>query len=584
MTSGSSVRHVSIIITGIFLLFLVAGQVSAAADATGAPQAGEADVVYNNGLVYTVDAVRMRAQAFAVRDGKFLAVGSDADMKSVTGKDTRVVNLHGKMVMPGLVDAHIHALRGALTALGLAFPVTSSVDDIKAALKKFIADKKLKKGDWVEGAKWQHDYHKLNAKMLDEVSPDNPVFLHDWTNHLAWVNSAALKAAKITKDTPDPQGGVIDRDSSGNPTGTLHDKALGLITAVMPAPKPEVVEQRAQWIFNKLNSYGITSVVTAQLDPLRVKAYRDLEAKNKLTMRIQGSWDFNTRYVTTTLEEQAKTFMTRDKRGKNSPLINVDGVKVYMDGVPNDAEGGSPMIDAYVTAPTFGTPSIDEATFSTWMQRFDTEGLKVMAHATGSLSVRHFLNAVEATRRANGKGPRHHMAHSMLIYPDEVERFDFERSNFVTEVSPYQLWTPDPAIRSWPKIIGRDRFDLTFSPLKTVIDAGALVAYGSDWDNIPEPDPWFAMEGMITRQYPGKPEYGQLNPDERLDRETVIEIFTRNGVMTMEKEDVTGTIEPGKSADFIVINQNILEVPVEKIHDTRVLKTVLRGHTVYESK
>jgi predicted amidohydrolase YtcJ len=488
------------------------------------------------------------------------------------------------MVMPGLVDAHIHALRGALTALGLAFPVTSSVDDIKAALKKFIADKKLKKGDWVEGAKWQHDYHKLNAKMLDEVSPDNPVFLHDWTNHLAWVNSAALKAAKITKATPDPQGGVIDRDSSGNPTGTLHDKALGLITAVMPAPRPDVVEQRAEWIFNKLNSYGITSVVTAQLDPARVKAYRDLEAKNKLTVRIQGSWDFNTRYVTTTLEEQAKTFMTRDKRGENSALINVDGVKVYMDGVPNDAEGGSPMIDAYVTAPTFGTPSIDEATFSTWMQRFDTEGLKVMAHATGSLSVRHFLNAVEATRRANGKGPRHHMAHSMLIYPDEVERFDFERSNFVTEVSPYQLWTPDPAIRSWPKIIGRDRFDLTFSPLKTVIDAGALVAYGSDWDNIPEPDPWFAMEGMITRQYPGKPEYGQLNPDERLDRETVIEIFTRNGVMTMEKEDVTGTIEPGKSADFIVISQNILEVPVEKIHKTKVLKTVLRGHTVYESK
>jgi hypothetical protein len=546
------------------LLFFTTGQLAAESAAAGAQQAGEADVVYKNGFVYTVDAVRSRGQAFALRDGKFLAVGSNDDMKAVTGPDTQVVDLKGKMVMPGLVDAHIHALRGALTALGLAFPVTSSVDDIKAALKKFIADKKLKKGDWVEGAKWQHDYHKLNAKMLDEVSPDNPVFLHDWTNHLAWVNSAALKAAKITKDTPDPQGGVIDRDSSGNPTGTLHDKALGLITAVMPAPKPEVVEQRAQWIFNKLNSYGITSVVTAQLDPVRVKAYRDLESKNKLTVRIQGSWDFNTRYVTTTLEEQAKTFMTRDKRGENSALINVDGVKVYMDGVPNDAEGGSPMIDAYVTAPTFGTPSIDEATFSTWMQRFDTEGLKVMAHATGSLSVRHFLNAVEATRRANGKGPRHHMAHSMLIYPDEVERFDFERSNFVTEVSPYQLWTPDPAIRSWPKIIGRDRFDLTFSPLKTVIDAGALVAYGSDWDNIPEPDPWFAMEGMITRQYPGKPEYGQLNPDERLDRETVIEIFTRNGVMTMEKEDVTGTIEPGKSADFIVINQNILEVPVEK--------------------
>jgi predicted amidohydrolase YtcJ len=547
-------------------------------------QVAEADAVYQNGFVYTVDGVRSRAQAFAVRDGKYLKVGSNDDIKAVTGPDTKVVDLEGRMVMPGLVDTHIHALRGALTALGLAFPVTSSVDDIKAAVKQFIADKKLQKGDWVEGAKWDLEYKKLNAKMLDEVSPDNPVFLHDWTNHLGWVNSAALEAAKITKDTPDPPAGVIDRDSSGNPTGTLHDKALGLITTVMPPPPPEVVEERAAWIFSKLNSYGITSIVTPQLDPVRIKAYRALESQDKLTVRIQGSWDFNTRYVTTTLEEQAKTFMAREKRGENSALINVDGVKVYMDGVPNDAEGGSPMIDAYETASTFGTPSIDESTFSTWMLRFDAEGLKVMAHATGSLSVRHFLNAVEAVRRANGKGPTHHMAHSMLIYPEEVERFNFERSNFVTEVSPYQLWVPDPSIVPWVEMIGRDRFDLTMTPLKSIVDAGAVVTYGSDWDNIAEPDPWFAMEGMITRQYPGRPEYGQLNPDERIDVETAIEIFTRNGAMAMEKEQETGSIEPDKSADFIVIDQNLLEIPPQEIHETKVLRTVLRGHTVYRAE
>jgi len=565
----------------LVMMFPLTGSVSVLAGA----QASEADAVYKNGFVYTVDAVRTRAQAFAVRDGKFLAVGTNDDMKAVTGKDTRVVDLKGQMVMPGLVDTHIHALRGALTALGLAFPVTSSVDDIKAAVKKYIADKKLKKGEWVEGAKWSIDYHKLNAKMLDEVSPDNPVFLHDWTNHLAWVNSAALKAAKITKDTPNPQGGVIDRDSSGNPTGTLHDKALGLITAAMPPPKPEVVEERARWIFSKLNQFGITGIVTAQLDPVRLKAYRDLESKDKLTVRIQGSWDFNTRYVTTTLEEQAKTFMTRDKRGKNSALINVDGVKIYMDGVPNDAEGGAPMIDRYATAPTFGTPSIDESTFSTWFLRFDDAGLKVMSHATGSLSVRHFLNALEATRRANGNGPRHHLAHSNFFYPELAPRTNFQRSNMIVELSPYQIYVPDPTANyGWPKLVGRDLFEAMFTPTKTLVDAGAVVTYGSDWDNIPEPDPWFAMEGMITRQYPGKPEYGRLNPDERIDSETAIEIFTRNGVMAMEKEVETGTIEPRKSADFIVINQNILEIPVEKIHETKVLKTVLRGHTVYEAK
>jgi len=570
---------------GLVLTLCISGLASIAASEAGKAKDVKADVVYRNGFIYTVDGMRSRAEAFAVKDGKFIAVGTNEDMKTVTGKNTKTVDLKGKMVMPGLVDTHIHALRGALTALGLAFPVTAPVGEIKAAVKKYIADKKLKKGDWVEGAKWAIDYKKLSAKMLDEVSPDNPVFLHDWTNHLAWVNSAALKAAKITKDMPDPPAGVIDRDSSGNPTGTLHDKALGLITAAMPPPKDKDVEKRATWIFNKLNGYGITGIVTAQLDPMRLKAYRALESQSKLTIRIQGSWDFNTRYVTGSLEEQAKTFMSREKRGENSPLINVDGVKIYMDGVPNDAEGGSPMIDRYATAPTFGTPSIDEPTFTTWMLRFDAAELKVMAHATGSLSVRHFLNAVEATRRANGKGPTHHMAHSMLVYPEEVERFNFERSNFIAEISPYQLWVPDPTANyGWTKLIGRDLFELTFTPIKSVVDAGAVVTYGSDWDNVPEPDPWFALEGMITRMYPGKPQFGRLNPDERVDVETAIAIFTRNGAVAMEKEEETGTIEPGKSADFIVINQNLLEIPPEKIHETKVLQTVLQGKTVYEGK
>lgn len=547
------------------------------------PAIAPADAVYSNGFVYTADSVRMRSQALAVRDGKFVAVGANEDVQAYVGPDTRTIDLQGNMVMPGLVDTHIHAVRGALTALGLAFPVTATVEEIQTAIKGHISDNDLADGDWLEGAKWSLDPATLNAAMLDEAAPNNPVFLHDWTNHLVWVNSAALEAANITKNTPDPAGGLIERDADGNPTGVLHDKALGLVTAVMPPPTVDQVEERAGWIFNRLNGYGITGIVTAQMDQTRLDAYRAMEKDDLLTVRIQGSWDFNTRYVTSSLEDQSKTFMDRDTRGQNSDLINVDGVKIYMDGIPDDGEGGAPMIDSYATAPTFGRPSIDESTFSTWMMRFDAEGLKVMAHATGSLSVRHFLNAVEATRRANGAGPRHHLAHSMLVYPDEISRFEFGKSNMIAEFSPYQLWVPDPTANyEWPKIIGRDLFDETFSPIRSLVDAGAVVTYGSDWDNIPEPDPWLAMEGMITRQFPGHPEFGQFNPDERIDVETAIQIFTRNGAMAMELEGITGTIEPGKSADFIVIDQNLLEIPHQDIHKTNVLQAVLRGHTVFD--
>ena len=173
----------------------------------------------------------------------------------------------------------------------------------------------------------------------------------------------------------------------------------------------------------------------------------------------------------------------------------------------------------------------------------------------------------------------------MLVHPDDVQRLNFARSNFIVELSPYQLWTPDPHGASpWADMVGRDLFNDTFGIINSMVKAGAVTCYGSDWDNVPEPDPWLGLEGMITRQFPGKPEYGRFNPEERIGVETAIEIFTRNGAVAMEKEDETGSIEPGKSADFIVINQNILKIPVEEIHKTKVLQTVLQGKMVYEKK
>lgn len=208
-------------------------------------------------------------------------------------------------------------------------------------------------------------------------------------------------------------------------------------------------------------------------------------------------------------------------------------------------------------------------------------GLNIMVHAIGEMSNRHVLDAVAATRRANGKGPRHHMAHAFYLNPADIPRF--AELDVAAELSVFAGWIPTPTAEVYAKLLGRERQNRMIVQTKSLVESGAIVAWGTDWENIPAPDPWFAMEGMITRRFPGKPEMGVLVPSQRVDRETAIAIFTINGAKLNEAEDVTGSIEPGKSADFIVIDQNIIEIPVEEIHKTRVLKTVLRGHTVYEA-
>jgi len=341
------------------------------------------------------------------------------------------------------------------------------------------------------------------------------------------------------------------------------------------------MERQAKWIWDKMNSYGVVNVGLAQLDLSRLAAYRALESKGELTVRMQGHWDWNTRYAVKSEEEMFEVFNTREKRGPNSPLINVDGVKIYMDGVASGH--GAPYIEPYLDAPTFGEQGIDEPTLSRWIMKFDAAGLRTMSHAFGDMSMRHWINAMEATRKANGNAAVSHIIeHACHTHPDDLSRLA-ALENVVVDISPYQLWIPDPSFSGpWFDLLGYERMNIEFGIIGSWVRNGITVSYGSDWDNVPEPDPWMAMEGMVTRQMPGKPEYGVLNPEERIDIATAIRIFTVNGAINLMKTDVTGTIEAGKSADFIVIDQNLLQIPAEKIHETKVLQTVLQGKTVYK--
>ena len=581
MFSSIFMRSFLIPALSLGLLFSATGQVAAeSAPADKGNAQVVADTVFRNGDIHTIDTLGSRVQAVAIKDGKFIKVGSNDDMKAVTGKGTEVINLHGKMVMPGIIDTHIHAVRGGLGQLYFCqFPVESSVAQIQAAVKKCAARKK--KGEWIEGKTWDSALSKkVTAADLDKVAPDNPVYLHDDTNHLGWLNTAALNAAKITKDTPDPMGGAIDHDSSGNPNGVIHDSAASLVIKVMTPPTADELRKSAQWIFDKLNAYGVTGAVLAQLDQGRLDAYRAMEKDGDLHIRLQGSWDFNTRYATEPIDKMAARFATRDKRGPISDLINPDGVKIYADGVWLGY--GSPFVDMYETGETYGRQSIDQPTMKTWVTRFDKEGLKVMIHAVGDQAVRNALNSFAAARRANGPdGPRHHLGHNTFVHPDDRARA--KDMNIVSEVSPVNTWYPSTYSPGFVELLGDDRVK-SMVPVGELVRDGAMVTYGSDWDNVPEPNPWEGVQTLVTRSNPKKPDLGVLGPDQRVDLETALQIVTINGAHAMELEKVTGSIEVGKDADMIVLKKNLFKIPVEKIIDTKVERTVLKGQTVYPRK
>jgi len=540
---------------------------------------GPADTVYQNGVVYTVDAHRSSAQAFAVKDGKFIAVGSNDDMKAFIGDNTETVDLEGQMVMPGIVDTHVHPVRGGLTARGVSFPSSSTLAEVKAAIKKHIEDTKPAPGEWIEGAKWGTALQEtLTAKEIDEVSPNNPVYLHDWTNHILAVNSKALEAAKITKDTKEVPDGTIDRDASGNPTGILENAAASLVTNAVTPPTVDEVRTAAEKVFANFSQFGVTAMSTAQLDATRLAAYRAMEKDGVLTLRIKGHWDYNTRYADAPLPVMASRFDTREKRGPKTELIDPDGVKIYTDGVPNGFS--SPYVDPYANEATFGTQSIDAPSLNSAVLKFDALGLQVMMHAVGDMGVRHVLDAVETTRRAQPGGPRHHLAHATNVHREDMGRA--ADLNLAVETSPWDTWAPDAGSSTWAALLGRARTQ-RMSPHRSMLDAGVVVGYGSDWDNVPEPDPWLALEMLVTRANPDEPQMGQIGVLEAIDLPTAIEVMTWNGAYNLAREDDIGSIEVGKYADFVVLNQNILEVPVTKVHETKVLTTVLAGKTVYQA-
>ncbi|MGI9342948.1 MAG: amidohydrolase [Gammaproteobacteria bacterium] len=540
-----------------------------------------ADVAYVNGRIYTANESEPWAESLAIEDGKFVAVGSAADIETVIDAKTEVVELGGAFAMPGIVDLHVHPFATPMfNYINLDFSDPTDVDRMISELAAFAEANPDKQ--WLRAGSWGIGVFPNNSprkELLDEIIPDRPVVLIDQTGHAYWLNSKGLELAGINADTPTDEYIVIDKDpETGEPTGTVRESAMRLVEQAAEWPSPEENYAAFKAVFAEFNSLGVTSMQTAEGNARWLDVVREIEKAGELSMRLFVGWDWHM-HLTTPYTNDEMDEQIANRAGYASEMIEPDFVKVFLDGTPDGYT--APFIEPYSDGSgKYGKGKFDLQSLTDMIAEFDAQGVGVFMHSIGDASTRMALDAIEAVRERNGdSGVRHKIAHLTFVHPDDIPRF-VSIPGVVAEMSPAVTY-PLPALEGYSDLVGEERYRNVFAA-RSMLDAGVVLGFGTDWLTMIPPSPWMPMQGFVTRANPEYPDKGVLNADERVTIEQAIRMFTYNGAYAVGAEDRIGSIEPGKSADMIVLDRNLLEIDPATIKDTQVLRTVLNGRVVYD--
>jgi predicted amidohydrolase YtcJ len=515
-----------------------------------------------NGRIYTADAAQSWSQAILVDAGVIIAVGSTDEIMAAAGSNASIVDLGGQFVMPGLHDAHNHILASGLKfrfecRLGL----NPSADDVVSALCECAKCQQGKLSGWIIGGEYNPNVFPpgtLDREFLDAAFPDTPVFLADMSIHHGFANSKALELAGIDANTPDPHGGrIVRREGSTEPTGELVERATWQVKRAIPQYEPDIYREAVAWAIGIANQCGITSLQEAggTLPELRVLNALDADGKLSAHVAVHLIW-----------QEEAFSGVSQDEMDAlidaratfESDHVRTSFIKIWLDGAPLPPHFTQSNLDP-VTGQPDANVVIGETDLTEALLRFDRQGLTVKIHCAAEGSVRAALNAIETVRATNGNGPRHEIAHALFVHPDDLGRLS--RLNVGAEMSP-ALWH----IKT-PELAGLDH-GCKFATLR---NSGADVTIGSDWIVTDTPNLFPALQGMLDRG------------PESVSLENAIEMMTIAGTRAVGMGARTGSIEPGKMADFIVLDRNLFEIPISQVGEARVLRTVFEGQTVYKA-
>jgi predicted amidohydrolase YtcJ len=538
-----------------------------------------ANLVLKNGFIYTVDGQRTIAEAVAIIDGKFVYVGSTSEVNQYIGKETRVIDLDKRMVLPGFIDSHCHPAYGAAHQLfDVMFTGLNSIAEYKKAIRDFAA--KHPDAKFIKGRGWKNTLFGKTGpdkKIIDEIIPNIPVALDDDGGHAAWVNSLTLKLAGITKETKDPRSGVIERDpESGEPTGTLRESAAYLISEIFPDYTVEQLMQALEAYQKMAAKFGITTAHDATVDAggNDFNAYKNLEKENRLAMRFRASLFVDPQKE---LEQVAQLIVEREK--SRGPLFQTNGAKIYIDGV---VEGGT----AYLKEPfkhlaNFrGVPRWDSDKLYSMCAELDKNKFQIHVHSIGDAATALTLDAFAYAIEKNGKrGSRNLITHIQLVDPQDILRF--KELGVVAVPQPYWFMKDDYYYNLQVPYLGLKRADDEY-PMESFFKAGGVVASASDYAVTIPCNPLIAIQTGITRSCLGITDPKEiLWPAERATLEQMLASFTINGAYANFLENTTGSIEVGKMADLIVLDKNLFNLAVEEISKVKVILTFFAGKEVF---
>jgi predicted amidohydrolase YtcJ len=537
-----------------------------------------ADVVFKNGDVYTVDGVRSWADAVAVKGDKIVYVGSDSGVDAWIGPGTRTVDLNGKMMLPGFQDAHVHPPWGGVAYAGCPLFEYTALENLLVAVRDCVAADP--EAPYVRGEGWTVTLFENgipHKKLLDDIDSTRPMYFQSSDGHSLWVNSKALEVMGITRETPDPQGGRIDRDGeTGESIGVLQDdSAIQMAWRKTPYTDDEI-ERGLRYATEYLNSLGITAVQDAIVkiegnDPYTsLEAYRRVNESGDLTLRsvLALFWDVNKG------SEQIAGFIEARNEYSHG-AVRASSVKIWLDGVVETRTAAllEPYLDGTNTEPYISQENLNQA-----VAELDKQGFQVHVHGIGDAATRYALNAFEYTREKNGiRDSRHHICHLQLVDPADIPRF--RELDVVANFQP--LWAlPDAYITELtvPRL-GPERSRWLY-PIGSVLKAGGMIAFGSDW-YVTTPNPFPQIETAVTRQDASGEVEGVLEPLERIGLHDAISAFTINAAFVNFQDDTTGSIEVGKIADLIVVDRNLFSIDPREISETKVELTLFGGRVVH---